>query len=91
MPPSAAGPRPSAAGWDCPKPLADGMAGWWAVLPAAEAVRMDTALDALARSGRAAGDCRTMDQLRADLLADLVLGRIACCGASRACDGSRGG
>ncbi len=76
---------------DRPKPLADGMAGWWAVLPAAEAVRMDTALDALARSGRAAGDCRTMDQLRADLLADLVLGRIACCGASRACDGSRGG
>ncbi len=67
---------------DRPKPLADGMAGWWAVLPAAEAVRMDTALDALARSGRAAGDARTMDQLRADLLADLVLGRIGCGGAA---------
>ncbi|MDO8121608.1 DUF222 domain-containing protein [Isoptericola sp. b490] len=61
---------------DRPKALPDGMAGWWAVLPAAEATRMDATLDSLARSGRAAGDPRTLDQLRADLLADLVIGRI---------------
>ncbi|MCB2177310.1 MAG: HNH endonuclease [Actinomycetales bacterium] len=61
---------------DRPRPAPDGMARWSALLPAADAMRMDTTLDALARTGRAAGDERTLDQLRADLLADLVLGRV---------------
>ncbi len=61
---------------DKPKVLADGMAGLWAVLPATDAVRLDSALDALARGGRAAGDPRTLDQLRADLLVELTTGEV---------------
>jgi hypothetical protein len=59
-----------------PKALPDGMAGLWAVLPAAGAVRLDSALDSLARGARAAGDPRTLDQLRADLLVDLTAGDV---------------
>lgn len=62
---------------DRPRPAPDGMARWSALLPAPAAMRMDTTLDAIARTGRAAGDERTLDQLRADLLADLVLGRVS--------------
>ncbi|MBW0252749.1 HNH endonuclease signature motif containing protein [Cellulomonas sp. PS-H5] len=58
-----------------PRILQDGMAGLWAVLPAAEAVRVDGMLDALARRSREAGDARTLDQLRADELVDRLLGR----------------
>lgn len=58
-----------------PSVLQYGMAGSWVVLPAAEAVQVDTALDAAARAARASGDGRTMDQLRADTLCDRVLGR----------------
>jgi hypothetical protein len=58
-----------------PKILQDGMAGLWTVLPAADAVRLDSMLDALARRSRQAGDPRTLDQLRADELVDRVLGR----------------
>ncbi|WP_158374070.1 HNH endonuclease signature motif containing protein [Cellulosimicrobium cellulans] len=58
-----------------PRVLQDGMAGLWAVLPATEAVRLDSVLDALARRSREAGDPRTLDQLRADELVDRVLGR----------------
>ncbi|WP_158371761.1 HNH endonuclease signature motif containing protein [Cellulosimicrobium cellulans] len=58
-----------------PKILQDGMAGLWTVLPAADAVRLDSMLDALARRSRQAGDPRTLDQLRADELLDRVLGR----------------
>ncbi|MET0434764.1 MAG: DUF222 domain-containing protein [Cellulomonas sp.] len=57
-----------------PRILQDGMAGLWAVLPAADAVRLDGTLDALARRSRQAGDPRTLDQLRADELLDRVLG-----------------
>ncbi|MCG7284375.1 HNH endonuclease [Cellulomonas sp. ACRRI] len=57
-----------------PKILQDGMAGLWTVLPAADAVRLDGLLDALARRSRQAGDARTLDQLRADELLDRVLG-----------------
>src|SRR6478736_4010332 len=57
-----------------PKILQDGMAGLWTVLPAADAVRLDGMLDALARRSREAGDPRTLDQLRADELLDRVLG-----------------
>jgi hypothetical protein len=59
---------------DHPRALADGMAGLWAVLPATEAARLDTQLDTAARSARAAGDSRTLDQLRADTLSGLVSG-----------------
>jgi hypothetical protein len=61
---------------DRPRFLPDGMAGLWAVLPAADATRVEATIDALARGGRACGDPRTLDQLRADLLVDLVLGRV---------------
>ncbi len=57
-----------------PKVLADGMAGIWAVLPAETAALVDSALSDAATSARAAGDQRTIDQLRADALVDLVAG-----------------
>lgn len=60
---------------DRPRVLPDAMAGIWAVLPAADATRVDTVIDRLARAARSAGDPRTLDQLRVDLLVDLVLGR----------------
>lgn len=61
---------------DVPRVLPDGMAGIWAVLPATGAARLDSALDSLARGARAAGDPRTLDQLRADLLVDLTVGDV---------------
>ncbi|MFB9956201.1 DUF222 domain-containing protein [Cellulomonas denverensis] len=57
-----------------PMLLADGMAGMWWVLPAVDAARVDGLLDTAARTARTAGDPRTLDQLRADGLRDLVLG-----------------
>jgi hypothetical protein len=73
---------------DRPRVLPHGMAGLWAVLPAVGATRLDNALDSLARGARAAGDPRTLDQLRADLLVDLTTGEVpgglaeaALCGA----------
>ena len=59
-----------------PKRLPDGMAGIWAVLPADRAVRIDTVLEATARTARALGDDRTLDQLRADTLVDLATGQV---------------
>lgn len=56
-----------------PRVLDDGMAGLWVVLPAEHAVRIDAVLEAAARTARAAGDDRTLEQLRADGLRDLVL------------------
>lgn len=53
----------------------DGMAALWVVLPAAEAVRVDGVLEAAARAARVGGDPRTLEQLRADGLCDLVLHR----------------
>lgn len=61
---------------DAPRVLPNGMAGVWAVLPATSAVRLDSALGSLARSARTAGDPRTLDQLRADLLVDLTVGTV---------------
>jgi len=61
---------------DAPRVLADGMAGVWAVLPAIGAARLDSALDSLARGARTAGDPRTLDQLRVDLLVDLTVGDV---------------
>jgi hypothetical protein len=53
----------------------DGMAALWVLLPAAEAVQVDGVLEAAARAARAGGDPRTLEQLRADGLCDLVLHR----------------
>lgn len=53
----------------------DGMAALWVVLPAVQAVRVDGVLEAAARAARAGGDPRTLEQLRADGLCDLVLSR----------------
>ncbi len=58
---------------DHPRRLPDGMAGVWAVLPAAAAVLVDTTLDTTARGLRTGGDPRTLDQLRADTLTGLIL------------------
>jgi hypothetical protein len=57
-----------------PQPRPDGMAGLWVLLPAVRAVQVDCVLDAAARTARSAGDPRTLEQLRADGLCDLVLG-----------------
>lgn len=54
---------------DHPRQLPDGMASMLAILPATDAVAVDLALEAAARTARANGDQRTLDQLRADTLA----------------------
>lgn len=58
-----------------PQRLPDGMAGIWAVLPADHAVTVDATLEAAARTARAFGDPRTLDQLRADTFVTLATGR----------------
>ena len=65
-----------------PRRLPDGMAGIWAVLPATEAARVDATLEATARTARAVGDPRTLDQLRADTLTDLATGQALLAGAA---------
>ena len=67
-----------------PRRLPDGMAGLWAVLPALDAARIDGTLEATARAARAAGDPRTLDQLRADALTDLATGAALLAGTARA-------
>jgi hypothetical protein len=57
-----------------PRVLPDGMAGIYAVLPAADAVAVDTVLNEAARTARASGDGRTVDQLRADTFVALLAG-----------------
>ena len=64
-----------------PRRLRDGMAGIWAVLPAADAARVDATLEATARAARAGGDLRTLDQLRADTFAALTTGHALLAGA----------
>jgi hypothetical protein len=49
-------------------PTDGGMAELWALLPAFDATKLGNALDDHARAARAAGDERTLDQLRADAL-----------------------
>ena len=65
-----------------PRRLPDGMAGLWAVLPATDAARIDGTLEATARAARAAGDPRTLDQLRADTLSDLATGTALLAGTT---------
>ncbi|MDM4762823.1 DUF222 domain-containing protein [Galbitalea sp. SE-J8] len=55
------------------EPARDGMAWLTAHLPAEEAVAIDTRLTAAARAGRVEGEERTIAQLRADLLAHLLI------------------
>lgn len=57
-----------------PRVLPDGMAALHCVLPDLDAARIDAVLDSCARTARNAGDPRTLDQLRADGLRDLVVG-----------------
>ncbi len=52
-------------------PEADGMAAIWAVLRADDAVAVFEGLTALAQKAKSPGDCRTIDQRRADVLAEL--------------------
>jgi hypothetical protein len=59
---------------EAPRIAPDGMATLTAVLPAPQATGIYRVLDAAARTARAAGDPRTLDQLRADGLCDLTLG-----------------
>ncbi|MCQ1957435.1 DUF222 domain-containing protein [Arthrobacter sp. zg-Y826] len=70
----------------------DGMSCLSAYLQAAEAQQIYTALSTAARGEQAAGDSRTTDQLRADILAQLLMGGL---GSTRATDtggtGRRGG
>ena len=55
-----------------PQPIGDGMAFFSAVLPAVEAMTLYQVCEASARAGRADGDERTLDQLRADALVGLA-------------------
>lgn len=57
------------------QPGRDGMAWLVAHLPAAEAVAIDARLDDLARGLARDGDDRTIEQLRADALGDVLLDR----------------
>ena len=70
-----------------PRRLPDGMAGLWAVLPADDAARVDATLEATARAARAIGDPRTLDQLRADVLAGLGTGDALLAGAAHVASG----
>ncbi len=70
-----------------PRALPDGMASLTAVLPGATAARIDATLEAAARSARTCGDPRTVDQLRADGLRDLLL-HTACTGIGTGVDRS---
>lgn len=71
-----------------PKALPDGMCSTLIVWPATDAVALDTALDAAARTAKAGGDTRAMDQLRADALAAMAGTALAtgCIGAPKAPD-----
>lgn len=52
----------------------DGMAYLTHYLPAVEAVAIESMANAIANSARSAGDPRTLTQLRADAISDLILG-----------------
>ena len=60
-----------------PAVLPDGMAALYAVMPAVDLAALDIALDAAARTAKAGGDPRTIDQLRADALATVGHGALA--------------
>ncbi|WP_165036550.1 HNH endonuclease signature motif containing protein, partial [Candidatus Protofrankia californiensis] len=57
------------------RPVEDGMAELWALLPAADAQAAYQRLDLLARRAASSEDSRGMDARRADVLVDVLLGR----------------
>jgi hypothetical protein len=59
-----------------PRRRPHGMAAMWVVLAAEDATRVDGVLHHTARIAKALGDPRTLDQLRADALRDLVVGDV---------------
>ncbi|TKR21922.1 DUF222 domain-containing protein, partial [Cellulomonas hominis] len=59
-----------------PRRRPHGMAAMWVVLAAEDATRLDGVLHHAARTAKALGDPRTLDQLRADGLRDLVVGDV---------------
>lgn len=69
-----------------PQVRPNGMAALWVLLPAQTAVRIDVVLEAAARTARAAGDPRTLTQLRADGLCDLILRTTSCAGSCTGAD-----
>jgi hypothetical protein len=59
------------------RPGEPGVSEWLAVLPNETSAACWAAVDELARRYRADGDARTLDQARADAMADLVLGNAS--------------
>ncbi|WP_217617033.1 HNH endonuclease signature motif containing protein [Cellulomonas sp. GbtcB1] len=59
-----------------PRSRPHGMASMWLLLAAEDATRVDGVLDHAARAAKALGDGRTLDELRADGLRDLVVGDV---------------
>jgi hypothetical protein len=59
-----------------PQQRPHGMAAMWLVMAAEDATRVDGVLEHTARAAKALGDPRTLDQLRADGLRDLVVGDV---------------
>ncbi|WP_250506270.1 HNH endonuclease [Bowdeniella massiliensis] len=56
-----------------PVKTANGMAKFWINMPAEQALALDSVLNELAHSAIRNGDCRTYPQLRADLLAEIMV------------------
>ncbi|WP_181034995.1 HNH endonuclease signature motif containing protein [Arthrobacter sp. B0490] len=74
------------------EPDQDGMAWFSAFLPAEQALALHTTVDAAARTLRADDDPRTLPQLRADVLADMLLSTGGTTGvAAASCENRRGG
>ncbi|MCL2848724.1 MAG: DUF222 domain-containing protein [Micrococcales bacterium] len=57
-----------------PFAVGQGMAGLTAVLPVLDAARVDRVLEKVARAAHGEGDVRTVAQLRADILVDVLTG-----------------
>jgi len=57
-----------------PCPLGQGMASLTAVLPSVDAARVDRVLEHVARGARTAGDVRSIGELRADIMVDVLTG-----------------
>ncbi|MBG6223997.1 hypothetical protein IWX63_000552 [Arthrobacter sp. CAN_A2] len=70
------------------EPDRDGMAWLSAYLPAEQALAVHTTVDAAARALRSGDDPRTLPQLRADVLADILLGAGGPAGAAPSTAGS---
>lgn len=61
-----------------PRPLPNGMAGLWLRARAVEVHALYESVDSAARAARQAGDPRTLDQLRADLIVERGLHGTGC-------------